>query len=123
PEEPFGWIVDEHGIVGDSAPVIVQIMRALRVVVICAAIDGQVALVIDRELILIEMLMFREIWTAIELDPGGVRLPSVAHDQVPHSWKVSLARQFPFVRQGRIAWRTNGNCRASDTFQEWGPWS
>ena len=70
PEELFRRIVNQYGIVSDRAPVVVEIVRALAVGVVSPTVNGQIATVIDRDLVLIEVLMFGEVWAAVEFDPG-----------------------------------------------------
>src|SRR5436190_23817633 len=90
PKEFFGRIEDQDGIVRHGAPVIIQIMRTLGVGVIRTAVDGQVSLVVDRKLILIEMLMLGEIRSAVEFDPSRIRFPPVSHYQMTNPRKVAL---------------------------------
>src|SRR5438477_7759464 len=96
PKEFFGRIEDQNGIVRHGAPVIIQIVWTLGIGVISAAVDGQVSLVINRELILIEMLMFGEVWSAIEFNPGGIWFPAVSNHQMTNSREITLVRQLGF---------------------------
>src|SRR5580700_270201 len=59
----------------------------------------------DRDLVLIEVLMFGQVWPAVEFDPGRVRLPSTTHDQMSHTRKIVLPRQFIFAGKRWIARR------------------
>ena len=103
PEELFCGIVDQDGIVRHSSTVVIQVVRALRVGVVRTAIDRQVTAVINRELVLVEVLVFGEIWTAVELNPGRIRLPAVPHHQVTHASEIALARKFLFTGQSWIS--------------------
>src|SRR6185369_9498107 len=69
-------------------------MRTLSVSVVCAALSRQIAFVVDDEMILIQMLVFREIWTRVKLDPGRVRAKPVTHDEVTDTAKEISARNF-----------------------------
>src|SRR3954452_20008192 len=85
PKEFFRRIVDQYRIMSDRAPVVVEIVRALAIGVISPAVDCQITAVIDRDLVLIEMLMFRQVRPAVEFNPGGVRLPSSAHNEMSYA--------------------------------------
>ena len=69
-------LVHEHRVVGDGAPVVVQVVRALGVRVVGAGVEGEVALVVDRELVRVEVVVLGEVGTAGELDPGRRPVPS-----------------------------------------------
>ena len=97
PEEVFRRIVDQHRIVRDGAPVVVEIVRTLSVGVVGAAVDRQISAVVDGEMVLVEMLMFGEVGAAVELDPGRVRFPAIAHHQVSYAGEITLPRQLVFV--------------------------
>src|SRR5690348_5715407 len=88
----------------DRAAVVIQIVRTFGVGVIRTAVDCKISAVVNRELILIEVLMLGEIWPAIELDPGRFLLPTVPHDEMPDAWEVALAWQLLFTAQSRIPW-------------------
>src|SRR5215468_10390800 len=60
PEELFLRIVNKNGVMRYRPSIVVQVMRTLGVGVVRPAIDRQVSPVVDRELILVEMLMLRE---------------------------------------------------------------
>ena len=105
PEEFFRWIINQYGIVSDGAPVIVEIVWALAVGVVSPAVDRQITAVIDRDLVLIEMLVFGQVRPAIEFNPGRVRLPSVAHDQMSYAGKIVLPRQLILAGKRWIARR------------------
>src|SRR6185369_1075816 len=78
-------------------------MRTLSVSVVCAALSRQVAFVVDDEMILIQMLVFREIWTRVKLDPGRVRAKPITHDEVTDAAKEISARNFGAGTVGRIS--------------------
>ena len=84
-KKTFRRIVNQYGIVSDCAPVIVEIVRALAVGVVSPTVNCQIAAVIDRDLVLVEMLMFGQVRPAVEFNPGRVRLPSTAHDQMSYA--------------------------------------
>src|SRR5579859_1722183 len=88
----------------DRAAVVIQIVRTFCVRVIRTAVDGKIAAMVNRELILIEVLVLGEIWPTIELDPGRFRLPAIPHDEMPDAWEVALAWQLLFTAQSRIPW-------------------
>src|ERR1700723_461818 len=83
----------------------VQVMWAFGVRVVGSAVDGKITAVVDRELILIEVLVLGEIWPTIELEPGRIRLPTIPHHEMSDTGEVALARQFDFAGQSRISWR------------------
>ena len=56
-------------------------------------------------MVLAEMLMFGEVWAAVELDPGRILFPAVAYHQVSYAGEITLSRQLVFVRQCWIARR------------------
>ena len=68
---------------GHSAAVVIQIVRTFRVGVVRAAVDCKISAMVNRELILIEVLMLGEVGPAIELDPGRFRLPTIPHHEMP----------------------------------------
>ena len=103
PEELLRRIVDQHGIVRHGAAIVIQIMRTLGLGVVGAAVDCEITVVVNGELVLVEMLMLGEIRTAIELDPGGVRLPAIPHHKLADTGEIPLPRQLAFTRQRRIA--------------------
>src|SRR6266568_5902212 len=70
PEEFFSRIVNQHRIVSYGAAIIIEVVRALAICVISATVDRQVTLMVDRDLVLIEVLVFGQIRTTIEFDPG-----------------------------------------------------
>src|SRR5690349_18325530 len=80
-------------------------MRAFGVCVVRAALGREVALVIDDEMILVEMIVFREIWTRVKLDPGGIRAKAVPHDEVTNAAKEISARDLRPCAVGGISWR------------------
>ena len=82
PEERLAGLVDEHRVVGHGAAVVVEVVRALGVGVVHPAVDGEVALVVDDEVPLIEVVVLGEIRARVELDPRRVRPPAVAHHEV-----------------------------------------
>src|SRR5579872_5299421 len=86
------------------AAVVIQIVRTFGVGVIRTAVDGKISAVVNRELILIEVLVLGEIWPAIELDPGRFRLPAIPHDEMPDAREVTVARQLLFTAQSGIPW-------------------
>src|SRR6185503_12428605 len=64
----------------------------------------QVSLVIDDEMILVEMTVFCQIWTRVELNPGGIRAKAVANDQVTDATKEISAGYLGTGAVGRISW-------------------
>src|SRR6266498_4553615 len=78
-------------------------MRALRVGVIRATVDRQMAVVVDRDLVLIEVLVFGEIRSTIKLDPGRFRSPAIPHHKMSDAGKVALARQLVFAGQSWVS--------------------
>src|SRR5579864_1244948 len=87
-----------------GAAVVIQIVRTFRVSVIRTAVDCQISAMVNRELILIEMLVLGEVGPAIELDPGRFWLPTIPHHEMPDTGEVALARQLFFTAQSRIPW-------------------
>src|ERR1700693_1058192 len=61
--------------------------------------------VINRKLILIEMLVFGEIGSAIEFDPSRIRFPAVPDYKMADTWEVTLAWQLTVSGKCRISRR------------------
>src|SRR5262249_39034404 len=104
PEELLHRIVNKNGVVSHGSAIVVEIVRTFRVGVIRAAVDGQISPAVNRELVLVEMLMLGEVRAAIEFDPGRVLVPAISHYQMPNPSKVSLAWQFALFSQSGITW-------------------
>ena len=87
-------LVHEHRVVGDGAPVVVQVVRALGVGVVGARVDGQVALVVDREVVRVEVVVLGEVRarrrTAIQVESGP---------QPSRSTRWPTPREEPLARQ------------------------
>ena len=94
PEKLLARLVNEHRVVCDRATVIVQVMRTLGVRVVGATLSRQIPFVINDKMILIEMLVLSEIWTGVELNPGGIRTKAIAHNQMTDAAKEITARNF-----------------------------
>ena len=103
PEEALAGLEDEHRVVGDRAAVVVEVVRALGVGVVGAAVDREVALAVDREAPGVEVVVLREVGAAGELDPGRVRRPPVADHEVADAGEEPMARQLGGARRGRVA--------------------
>ena len=103
PEETLARLVHEHRVVRDRAPVVVQVVRALGVGVVGARVERKVALVEDRELVGVEVVVLGEVGAAGELDPGGVRDPSRFASAGARSPEQALPRQFLRPRERRVA--------------------
>ena len=108
PEERLARLVDEHRVVGDGAPVVVEVVRALRVRVVHPAVDGQIALVVDDEVALVEVVMLGEVRSRVELDPGRVRPPAVAHHEVADAAEELRPRQLGVGGRPRVPRRDGG---------------
>ena len=87
---------------GNGPPVVVEVMGALGVGVVSAGVQRQVALVEDRELVRVEVVVFREVGPARELDPGGARVPPAPHHEVADAREEALARQLLGAREPRV---------------------
>src|SRR6185369_3012306 len=87
PEKLLAGLVNKHRVVRNRAPVIVEIMRTLGVRVVCAALSCQVAFVVDDEMVLVQVIVFTEIRTGVELDPRRIGTKAVAHDQMTDAAK------------------------------------
>src|SRR5665213_109128 len=94
PEKMFFRIEDQHRVVRDGAAIVVQIMWALRLRVIGAAVDGKVPAVINGEMSAVQMLMLGQVRSAIEFDAGGVRPPSIAEYDLVDSGEMPMVRKF-----------------------------
>src|SRR5882762_11033571 len=88
-----------------GAAVIVQVVWALCVRIVRTAVDRKISSVVDRDLILIEVLVLGEVRSTIELDPGRIRTPPIPHHEMPDAGKITLARQLIFAGQSWIARR------------------
>src|SRR6185312_15511270 len=60
--------------------------------------------VIDDEMVLVQMIVFPEIWTRVELDPRRIGTKAVAHDQVTDATKEIRTRNFCTRTVGGISW-------------------
>src|SRR6266498_1621509 len=85
PEKWLVRLVNEHRVVRNRPAIVVQIIRTLGLGGGGCAVDYQISMMKNRELILIQVLMFREIGTGGELNPGRIRAPSVAHHQISNA--------------------------------------
>src|SRR6185503_14912854 len=91
--------------------------RALCIRVVGATLSCQVTLVINDEMILIEMIVLCEIWTGVELNPGGIRTKSIAHNQVTNAaekigtWNLraravgGIARRYVWIVPQKLRYR------------------
>src|SRR5258705_12813249 len=91
PEEFFSRLINQHRVVSDGAAVVVQIVRALSVGIVGATFGGQIAFVVDGEMVLIKMVVLGEVGTRIEFNPGRVGPEPITHDQVTNSPKEVVA--------------------------------
>src|SRR3569832_3029402 len=79
-------------------------MRALSIRVVCAALRCQITFVIDDEVVLVEMIVFTEIWTRVELNPGRIGTKTVAHDQMTDAAKEICTWFFCTRAVSGISW-------------------
>src|SRR3569832_485992 len=79
-------------------------MRALSIRVVCAALRCQITFVIDDEVVLVEMIVFTEIWTRVELNPGRIGTKTVAHDQMTDAAKEICTWNFCTRAVSGISW-------------------
>src|SRR6185503_10699854 len=103
PEELFSRLINQHRVVSDGAAVVVQVVRTFSVGVVGATFGSQIAFVIDGEMVLIKVVVFSEIRTRIELNPGRVGTEPITHDQVTNSSKEIVAGNLGVVCVSRIA--------------------
>src|ERR1044072_177483 len=104
-ENLLARLINKHRVMRDRSPVVVQIVRTLRIGVVSATLSCQIALVINDEMVLVEMIVLCEIRTGVELYPRRIRTKSIAHDQVTNAAKQMRARNLRGRAVGGIARR------------------
>src|SRR5439155_24580091 len=87
PEELFPWLVNQHRVMRDGAAVVVQIMRTFGVGVVGPTLGGEIAFVVNDEVVLIQVIVFGQVGTRIEFYPGRIGPEAVAHDEVADAAK------------------------------------
>src|SRR5713101_9473914 len=69
PEEWLIRLVDEHRVMGYCSAIVIQVVRTLGIGVVCCAVNRQVSMMKNRELVLVQVLVFRKIGTGGEFNP------------------------------------------------------
>src|SRR5439155_23497422 len=71
-EELFAWLVTRHRVMRDVAAIVVQVMRTFSVSVVGPTLGGEIAFVVDDEVVLIQVIVFGQVGTRVEFYPGRI---------------------------------------------------
>ena len=98
PEKMFLRIEDQHGVVRDRTPIVVDVVRAFGFGVIRSAVDREIPTMINGKVTAIQMLVFGKVRSAVKLDIGCIRIPPIAKDNLVDSREVPWNGEAPLHR-------------------------
>ena len=79
-------------------------MRTFSVSVVGPTLGGEIAFVVDDEVVLIQVIVFGQVGTRVEFYPGRIGPEAVAHDEVADPPKEVVPGNLSIIGVGRVAW-------------------